>query len=82
MLQTANRQREPYSALKGWMVANEVSQSDFAKTLGTTRNYISKKINGLGPDFSLNQARILAKSYGFPIAYFFTIDVPIKERSQ
>ncbi len=64
------RKRAPYNELKGWMVANGISQHDFALSLGTTDNYINKKLNGTGPDFKLSEARFLSIKYKFPVVLF------------
>lgn len=74
--------RAPYLALKAWMIQNEVSQSELANKLGTTSNYINKKINGTGPDFRLSEVRKANKSLGVPIDIFFKIDVSIKEQKE
>lgn len=72
--------REAYNGLKGWLVANNISQTRVAKVLGTTPNYVNKKLNGTGSDFKLSEARILHSDLKVPMAYFFEIDVPLKEQ--
>jgi transcriptional regulator with XRE-family HTH domain len=71
--------REPYLGLKGWLSEHGVSQIELAKVLGTTSNYINKKINGTGPDFKLSEVRIINSQLGVPVELFFEIKVPIKE---
>ncbi|MCI1699434.1 helix-turn-helix domain-containing protein [Liquorilactobacillus nagelii] len=72
--------REPYRMLKAWLVENDISQSELADVLGTTPNYLNKKINGTGPDFRLSEVRKINTSLGIPINIFFNLKVPIKER--
>lgn len=72
--------RKPYLELKGWMAAHNITQVEMAKILGTTPNYVNKKINGTGPDFKLSEARKLATNLKIPIDIFFAVKVPIKER--
>lgn len=71
-----------YRNLKGWLVARNISQSEVAELLGTTPNYVNKKLNGTGPDFRLSEARKLHSNFGAPMAYFFEVNVPIKERME
>lgn len=76
------RERETYSGLKGWLVSNDISQGKVAEVLNTTPNYINKKLNGTGSDFKLSEARTLNKVLGVPRAYFFEIQVPLKEQKE
>ncbi|EJO04131.1 helix-turn-helix domain-containing protein [Oenococcus oeni] len=76
-----NRVREPYLELKGWLVEHNVKQSEVAKVLNTSSNYINKKINGTGSDFTLLEARKLVKHFGMPGSIFFTVLVPIREQN-
>lgn len=76
------KRRPAYNGLKGWMVANNISQNEMARVLNTTSNYINKKLNGTGADFKLSEARELHKELGTPTAYFFEIKVPLKERKR
>lgn len=69
-----------YGNLKGWLVARDISQAEVASLLGTTPNYVNKKLNGTGPDFRLSEARKLHESLGAPMAYFFEVSVPSSER--
>ncbi|MDF7627088.1 helix-turn-helix transcriptional regulator [Leuconostocaceae bacterium ESL0723] len=75
----SKRVRPPYYELKQWLSDRQISQIDLAKTLGTTSNYINKKINGTGADFRLSEVRLLVAEYGIPVDLFFTIQVPFKE---
>ncbi|WP_237389446.1 XRE family transcriptional regulator [Companilactobacillus zhachilii] len=46
------KRRPTYNGLKGWMVANNISQNEMAKVLNATPNYINKRLNGTGADFN------------------------------
>lgn len=72
--------REPYRDLKGWLLSNGISQSEVASALGTTPNYLNKKINGHGPDFKLSEVRKINRIFGTPVDIFFKIKVPLKEQ--
>lgn len=69
-----------YNDLKGWLVAHDIAQTTVASALGTTPNYVNKKLNGTGPDFRLSEARKMHESLGVPMAYFFEVSVPSKEQ--
>lgn len=70
--------REPYSSLKGWLVANKISQIKVAEVFETTPNVVNKKLNGTGTDFTLSEARELCNKFGIPADYFFNLFVPQK----
>ena len=71
-----------YRNLKGWLVAQGISQNKVAFVLGTTPNYVNKKLTGTGPDFRLSEARKLHGTLGAPMAYFFEVDVPFSEQKE
>lgn len=71
-----------YGNLKGWLVARNISQTEVAELLGTTSNYVNKKLNGTGPDFRLSEARKLHTSFGAPMSFFFEVNVPLKEQGE
>lgn len=78
MLDTRNRQ--PYKKIKAFLVENDLSHKDVAKLLEITPNTVSKKLNGFGGDFTLEDAKAMHSELGVPIAYFFEPIVPKKER--
>lgn len=49
--------------LKAWMASNQVTQKDFAKTLGVSPQTINNKINGRRP-FTLPDIKKLNATYG------------------
>ncbi|TWJ83456.1 hypothetical protein CHCC20496_1307 [Bacillus licheniformis] len=70
------RNRHPYNKIKAFFVENKIRHKDVAKILAVKPNTISKKLNGYGADFSLEDAN----NFGVPITYFFEPGVPKKER--
>lgn len=49
--------------LKAWMVVNQVTQKDFAETLGVSLQTVNNKINGRRA-FTLPDIKKLNKAYG------------------
>lgn len=49
--------------LKAWMVVNQVTQKDFAETLGVSPQTVNNKINGRRA-FTLPDIKKLNKAYG------------------
>lgn len=76
------KEREPYQGLKGWLVANSISQQRVADLLNTTPNYVNKKLNGTGSDFKLSEARKMHELLGAPMSYFFELKVPEWEQNR
>ncbi|WP_260769254.1 hypothetical protein [Oenococcus oeni] len=52
------------------MAEHGVKQVDVAQVLDTTGNYVNKKINGTGSDFTLYEARRLVRHFGMPGSIF------------
>jgi transcriptional regulator with XRE-family HTH domain len=76
------RKRQPYLKVKAFLVEKEIKHNDLASILDVKRNTVSKKLNGFGADFTLSEVKRLNEKFGIPIAYFFDLDVPIKERKK
>lgn len=74
------RNRQPYNKIKAFLVENEIKHKDVAVLLEMKPNTISKKLNGFGGDFTLEEAKLMHVELGVPIAYFFEPSVPKKER--
>ncbi|KND05487.1 helix-turn-helix domain-containing protein [Bacillus paralicheniformis] len=74
------RNRHPYNKIKAFFVENKIRHKDVAKILAVKPNTISKKLNGYGADFSLEDANKMHFHFGVPITYFFEPGVPKKER--
>ncbi|MFT4415290.1 helix-turn-helix domain-containing protein [Fredinandcohnia humi] len=73
------RNREPYKKVKAFLIENEVKHKDVAVLLDMKPNTISKKLNGFGGDFTLDEVKLMHSELGVPIAYFFEPRVPKKE---
>lgn len=76
------RNREPYLRVKAFFVEKGITYKMVSDVIGTTPNTVSKKINGLGGDFSLREVKILNAHFGLPTAYFFDLNVPKKEQQK
>ncbi|WP_340141727.1 helix-turn-helix domain-containing protein [Priestia megaterium] len=74
-----SRRRQPYNKIKAFLVENEIKHQDVAGLLKMKPNTISKKLNGFGGDFTLEEAKYMHYQLGVPIAYFFEPSVPKKE---
>lgn len=66
-----NRKRPTYAKLKGFFVSNRINQSEPAEVIGVTRCTFNQKINGLGSDFSLDEARKLCAKYNLEMGEYF-----------
>ncbi len=75
-----SRRRQPYNKIKAFLVENGIKHQDVAGLLKMKSNTISKKLNGFGSDFTLEQAKNMHCKLGVPIAYFFEPTVPKKEQ--
>ena len=75
-----SRNREPYKKIKAFLVENDIRHRDVAKLLNLTQNTVSKKLNGFGGDFTLQDAKKMHEEFGVPIEYFFEPSVPKKEQ--
>lgn len=67
------RNRQPYNKIKAYFVENEIKHKDVAALLKVKPNTISKKLNGFGGDFSLEDAKKMHFHFGVPIAYFLNL---------
>lgn len=67
------RNRQPYNKIKAYFVENEIKHKDVAVLLEVKPNTISKKLNGFGGDFSLEDAKKMHFHFGVPIAYFLNL---------
>lgn len=74
-----SRKREPYKRVKAFLVENGIGHENLADLLKLKSNTITKKLNGLGGDFTLNEVSVLNKELGIPIVLFFEPNVPLKE---
>lgn len=74
-----SRNRQPYNKIKAFLIENDIKHKDVAVLLKVKPNTISKKLNGFGSDFSLEEAKSMYINLGVPFAYFLEHDVPKKE---
>lgn len=76
------RKRPPYNKIKAFLVEKGIKHKDIAETLNVTPNTISKKLNGLGGDFTLSEVKRLHDDFNVPIEFFFEPNVPKRERKE
>lgn len=60
-----------YLKLKAYFVENGIKQSDVADLLDLSRSAFNSKLNRNKTDFSLNQVRLICKTYGISASEFF-----------
>lgn len=66
------RKRPVYLKLKAILVERGVSQGEVADLIGITRCTFNQKLNGLGADFTLEEARAICEKYHLNMdAYFY-----------
>ena len=65
------RRREPYTKFKGFLVENNIKQSEVAKLLKKSNSALNQNINGTGGDFSISELKLLNKTYGLSIDKYF-----------
>ncbi|MGN7116073.1 helix-turn-helix domain-containing protein [Lysinibacillus odysseyi] len=74
--------RQVYYKIKAFLVENGIKHRDVARVIDAKPNTVSKKLNGLSSDFTLQEAKDMHRILGVPIAYFFEPDVPLRERER
>ena len=62
-----------YLKLKAYFVEHGIKQTDVAKLLNLSRSAFNTKLNQNGADFSLNEVRLLCKTYKISPSEFFLI---------
>ena len=60
-----------YLKLKAYFVENGIKQSDVANLLNLSRSAFNSKLNRNKADFTLNQVRLICKTYGVSASEFF-----------
>lgn len=75
-----SRRHLPYNKIKAFLVENNISQKEVGLVISKSPSAVNQKLNGTGGDFSLEEARLMSLNLGVPRAYFFEINVPIKEQ--
>lgn len=70
-MRNIDRRREPYTKFKGFLVENNIKQSEVAKLLNKSKSALNQNINGTGGDFSIAELKLLYKIYGISIDKYF-----------
>lgn len=60
-----------YLKLKAYFVENGIKQSDVAGLLDLSRSAFNSKLNRNKADFTLNQVRLICKTYKISASEFF-----------
>lgn len=64
--------KEAYSKLKGFLAENNIQQKKIAKIIDISQSALSKKINGKGGDFTIQEAKKICKALNTGADIFFT----------
>lgn len=67
MLQT----REAYSKFKGYLAENNIQQKEVAKTINISEATISKRLNGKGGDFTIQDLKKICSKFNIKAEIFF-----------
>ena len=70
-----------YPTLRAEMARRGITQTDFAKLLNLSQNYMCDKINGKR-EFKLNELRVIADEIGLPIDILFAEDKVINQEGR
>lgn len=62
---------QPYTKFMAWMKENDVSSNDLADLLHVHKSVISKRLNGTGADFSIEEVRIICVHYRISADTYF-----------
>lgn len=63
---------KPYNKFKGWLVENEIKQSEVAELLGITESNLNLKLNGK-QDISIEQVRKICSTYSISADTYFIV---------
>ncbi|HBF2805540.1 TPA: helix-turn-helix transcriptional regulator [Clostridioides difficile] len=66
-----NNERDSYIKFKCFLIENNIRQKDIAKLLNVSESTLSKKINGKGGDFSIQELKIICKKCNLKAEVFF-----------
>jgi len=67
----AGLKHQPYTKFMAWMKENNVSNNDIADLLAVHKSVVSKRLNGTGADFSIEEVRIICVHYGISADTYF-----------
>jgi DNA-binding Xre family transcriptional regulator len=63
--------REPYSKFKGYLAENNIQQKEVAKTINISEATISKRLNGKGGDFTIQDLKKICNKFNIKAEIFF-----------
>lgn len=63
--------REPYSKFKGYLAEKNIHQKEIAKLLEVSPATLSKRLNGKGGDFSIQDLKKICKNLKIKAEIFF-----------
>lgn len=63
--------REPYYKFKGYLAENSIQQKEIAKILKISQATFSKRINGKGGDFTVQDLKKICVKLGIEAEIFF-----------
>lgn len=66
------RRRPIYLKLKAFFVEHNISQAEVAALIEVTRSTFNQKLNGLGADFTLEEARVICDKYHLNLDEYFS----------
>lgn len=63
--------REPYSKFKGFLAENSIQQKKVAELINISQATLSKRINGKGGDFSIQDLKKICSTLKIEAEIFF-----------
>lgn len=63
--------REPYSKFKGYLAEKNIQQKKIAKLLDVSPSTFSKRLNGKGGDFSIQDLKKICRNLNIKAEIFF-----------
>ena len=71
VLSEAKRRRPAYLKLKAFFVEHNIKQAEVADLINVARCTFNQKLNGLGADFTLEEARAICEKYHLRMDEYF-----------
>lgn len=68
---TSTEKREPYYKFKGYLAENNIQQKDIAEMLKVSQPTLSKRLNGKGGDFTLQDVKKICTRLNIKAEIFF-----------
>lgn len=63
--------REPYYKFKGYLAENNIQQKELAKIMNISQATLSKRLNGKGGDFTIQDLKKICSTLGVKAEIFF-----------